>query len=119
MSKLLKKNGMPRHLWVMLGHSLATKTISVLGFQMGSRQDAVKVCNERVGETPGVGSVEVFDMMMPTERLRYHLELWLVGEGLPADEARQTVMDLARQLGEEFKAVTKRVRRKMPPSIDQ
>lgn len=103
-----KKSFMPEHIWVVLEHNPATTTITVLAFQMGTREAAVKVGLERVKEQEGAVSVEAFDLLSPPERLRYHMELWLVGEGVAADEARKIVIELAKSMSKEFKSLRKR-----------
>jgi hypothetical protein len=103
-----KKSSMPEHIWVVLEHHPATTTITVLAFQMGTRDAAIKVGGERAKPQEGGGSVEAFDLLSPPERLRYHMELWLVGEGVAADEARKIVIELAKSMRKELKSLRKR-----------
>jgi len=102
------KSFRPEHIWVVLAHNPATKTITVLAFQMGTRQEAMKVGLERAKEEPGAVAVEAFDLFSPPERLRYLMELWLVGEGVSSEEARTVVTGFAKSMKKQLKAVRKR-----------
>jgi len=48
-------------------------TITVLAFQMGTRDAAMKVGGERAKPQEGGASVEAFDLLSPPERLRYQI----------------------------------------------
>jgi len=95
--------------WVLLGLKRAAETIVVIGFQLGDAAAARRVLADRTKEEP-YDDTEVFDLTLDAPRLRYQLELWLIGTGMSKEDAAEQVAVIVNSLGKQFRRVVKKKR---------
>ena len=55
---------------------------------------------------------EVFDLTLAAPRLRYQIELWLTGAGMSKEDAAEQVTVIAKSLGEQFRRVVKKKKKR-------